>query len=165
MITVLPGGAPPSAPTDDVTQLETRRRRYLVMKENATLTDPAARLLAVSASISNGLSPMHASLGRSLTRAASSLLITCLKTNTRTPSGAERARAAACRCLHLLQRLDQHEAADEGVLQKALTLADRVLRALPEPETQTRTLPLEPTGRGRTTLSLIPLAVTGSRNP
>jgi len=136
------------------------------MKDNATLTDPAARLLAVSTSISNGLPRSHSGQGRSLTRAASSLLVTCLKLNTRSPSGADRARAAASRCFHLLQRLDEEHVADEGVLHKALTLADRILRMLPEPETQTRTVPLEPqTQTESTRLALIPLVASGSRSP
>lgn len=159
--------APQSVATaTDTAQLGAGARRYPRMKDNATLTDPAARLLAVTTSISNALPRSHASHGRSLTRAASSLLITCLKQNTHCPSGAERARAAACRCFHLLQRLDEEHVADEGVLHKALTLADRILRMLPEPETQTRTLPLEPEKRPkRTPLSLIPLVATGSRSP
>lgn len=140
--------------------------RYFVMKKNANLTEPAACLLAVSSSIALRLERPHDRLGRSLKRAASSLVLTCLKGNPHCPSGAERARSAAEACFKVLHQLDQVEAADPGMIHKALTLADRVLRTLPEPETQTAPLKPQAERKGpHAVLSLIPLAATGSRIP
>ncbi len=136
------------------------------MKKDANLTEPAACLLAVSSSIAMRLERPHDRLGRALKRAASSLVLTCLKGNPHCPSGAERARTAAESCFKALQKLDQLGAADPGMLHKALTLADRVLRTLPEAETQTAPLNPRVERKGpRALLSFIPLAATGSRIP
>ena len=147
-------------------QLDLDASRYLHMKENATLTEPAACLLAVCSSIAKHLERPHEGLGRSLKRAASSLVLTCIKSNLETRTGAERARAAAGRCFQLLVRLDHLQAADPGVLHKGLHVADRILRALPEPETQTS--PLDPAAKRKpphSVFSLIPLAAKGFRSP
>ena len=116
------------------TYLATCRRlvRYLVMKEKATLTEPAACLLAVTSTLAKQLDQGHEGLARSLKRAASSLVLTCIKGNPNCPSGAERARAAASRCYHLLARIDSLHVGHADVVHKGLHLAGRILCALPE---------------------------------
>lgn len=137
------------------------------MKEITAQTQPAARLVSVAISIARHLPKDSAHLGRALDKTASRVMLMSLRGELGRPSMAEKARASVQRIFDILELLDRMQAYDAGVLQKALTYAEKVLRVLPEPETKTITSPLPPAKHERKgpMLGLIPLAAKGSRIP
>lgn len=137
------------------------------MKENTAQTQPAARLVSVATSIARHLPKDSAHLGRTLDKSASRVMLMSLRGELGRPAMAAKARACVQRIFDVLELLDRMQAYDAGVLQKALTYADKMLRVLPEPETQTVTGPMPPAKEPRKgpVLRLIPLAAKGSRIP
>jgi hypothetical protein len=138
------------------------------MRENAAQTEPAARLVAVTTAIAQHLPNEHAKLGQSLQKAAARVLLLSLQGQLHRPTVADRARGYAQKCADILSLLDRMDACDPGMLQKAQTLGDKVLKAIPEGITLTSPVPAAAT-RQRPTLAQVlqftPLAETGFRIP
>jgi hypothetical protein len=135
------------------------------MKENTAQTEPAARLVSVAISIARNLPKDTAQLGRALDKTASRVMLMSLRGELGRPSTAAKARACVQRVFDIVELLDRMQAYDAGVLQKALTYADKVLRVLPEAETITSPLPPAHEKGQRPILGLIPLAAKGSHSP
>ena len=140
------------------------RSDILNMRENAEQTEPAARLVAVTNAIALHLPKDKAKLGQAAQRSAARVLLLSLQGVLHRPTMADRARAYAQRTLDILGLLDRMEVCDPGMLQKALTLAGKVLRSLPEGETLTSPLPPRRSASSKV-LPFSRLAVTGSRTP
>ena len=136
------------------------------MKENTAQTQHAARLVSVAISIARHLPKDSARYGRALDKASSRVTLMSLRGELDRPAMAAEARKCVQRVFDILEHLDRMQAYDAGVLQKALTYADKVLRALPEPETRTVTGPVPPLEQTRKgpALRLIPLAARGSHS-
>lgn len=147
------------------TQLSRGQIRYLAMREKAAQTEPAARLVAVTNAIALHLPRDQARLGQALQKSAARVLLLSLQGVLHRPTAADRARTYIKKSLDILGLLDRMDACDPGMLQKALTLAEKLLAAIPEEATLTSPLP---PGRSRShgrLLSFSPLVETGSHSP
>lgn len=138
------------------------------MRENAAQTEPAARLVAVTNAIAQHLPHEHAKLGQALQKAAARVLLLSLQGVLHRPTVADRARGYAQKCLDILGLLDRMDVCDPGMLQKALTLGDKVKTAIPEGVTLTAPVPAYPP-RQRPSFAQVlqfnPLVETGFRIP
>ena len=138
------------------------------MRETAAITEPAARLVAVTNSIAQHLPNEHAKLGQTLQKAAARVLLLSLQGLLHRPTVADRARGYAQKCIDILGLLDRMDACDPGMLQKAQTLGDKVLKSIPEAVTLTAPAPASP-ARQRPTFAQVlqfnPLVETGFRIP